>query len=61
VLPWQSGAETIHWLPELGPSTYGIFDTFEAEAGRQATCPPDCKSVDGQAPELLSTAPVIEW
>ena len=28
---------TIHWFAlQLGPSTFGIFDTFPDEAGRQA-------------------------
>lgn len=46
---------------KLGPSTFGIFDAFDDESGRQA-------HLNGQiatalmesAPELLATAPVIE-
>jgi len=54
--------ETIHWFAlKLGPSTYGIFDTFEAEAGRQAHLSgPIAKALMAKAPELLSKDPVIE-
>lgn len=54
--------ETVRWFAlQLGPSTFGIFDTFESEEGRKA-------HLDGKiaaalmenAPELLAKDPVIE-
>ena len=53
---------TVRWYAlQIGPSTFGIFDTFETEEGRQA-------HLDGQiaaalmanASALLASDPVIE-
>lgn len=58
----QQEPDTRVWFAiKLGPSTFGIFDAFDDEAGRQA-------HLDGQiaaalmekAPELLAETPVIE-
>jgi quinol monooxygenase YgiN len=46
---------------KLGPSTYGIFDTFPDEAGRQAHLTgPVAAALMAKAPELLAQPPTIE-
>ena len=58
----QNEPGTIHWFAlRIGPSTYGIFDTFEKEEGRHAHLNgPIAAALVAKAPELLSTPPVIE-
>ncbi len=58
----QAEAGTVSWYAlKLGPSTFGIFDTFEAEAGRQAHLSgPIASALMAKAGELLSAPPVIE-
>lgn len=53
---------TIRWFAlQLGPSAFGIFDTFENEAGRQAHLGGEiAKALMAKAPELLAADPVIE-
>jgi quinol monooxygenase YgiN len=53
---------TITWYAiKLGPSTFGIFDTFPDDAGRQAHLAGQvAAALMAQAPELLATAPTIE-
>jgi quinol monooxygenase YgiN len=55
-------AGTISWYAlQLGPSTFGIFDTFENEAGRDAHLTgPIAQALMANAAELLSADPVIE-
>lgn len=55
-------AGTVHWFGlRLGPTTFGIFDTFEAEAGRTAHLEgPIAAALMARAGELLSAPPVIE-
>jgi quinol monooxygenase YgiN len=54
--------DTVSWYAlRIGPSTFGIFDTFETEAGREAHLGGEiAKALMARAPELLATAPVIE-
>jgi quinol monooxygenase YgiN len=54
--------DTVSWYAlRIGPSTFGIFDTFETEAGREAHLGGEiAKALMAKAPELLATAPVIE-
>lgn len=54
--------ETVSWYAlKLGPSTYGVFDTFNAESGREAHLNGRIAAALMQhAGELLSTPPVIE-
>lgn len=54
--------DTVTWYAlKLGPSTFGIFDTFSDDAGRQAHLAGRvAAALAAQAPELLATAPVIE-
>ena len=58
----QQEAETISWYAlQIGPSTFGIFDTFEDEAGRKAHLGGQiAAALMAKAPELLATAPIIE-
>lgn len=45
----------------LGPTTFGIFDAFRDETGRQNHLDgPIAKALMEQAPHLLATSPVIE-
>lgn len=54
--------ETGTWFAlRIGPSTFGIFDTFADEAGRTAHLEGDiAAALMEKAPELLRTDPVIE-
>ncbi len=46
---------------KLGPSTYGIFDTFPDDAGRQAHLTGRvAAALMAKAPELLAQPPTIE-
>lgn len=58
----QQEAKTIQWFAlQIGPSTFGIFDTFEAEDGRRNhLAGPIAKALMEKAPELLAKDPVIE-
>jgi quinol monooxygenase YgiN len=53
---------TIRWYAfKVGPSTFGIFDTFETEAGRQAHLSgPIAAALMANASALLAKDPVIE-
>ena len=55
-------AETISWYAlQIGPSTFGIFDTFENEEGRKAHLSGQiAAALMAKAPELLAIDPVIE-
>ena len=54
--------ETVNWYAlKLGPATFGIFDTFQNEEGRQAHLAGQiARDLMAKAPELLAVAPVIE-
>jgi hypothetical protein len=58
----QEESETIAWFAvQFGPSSFGIFDVFPDDAGRQAHLTGRIAAALGaRAAELLSTAPVIE-
>lgn len=58
----QAEPGTTTWYAiKMGPSTFGIFDTFADEAGRQAHLSGKvAAALMAKAPELLSKAPVIE-
>lgn len=53
---------TIDWFAiKIGPSTFGIFDTFPDEAGRQAHLSGQvAAALMAKAPELFSKSPTIE-
>lgn len=54
--------DTIEWFAlKIGPSTFGIFDTFNHEEGREAHLNGKiAKALMENAGELLSKDPVIE-
>jgi quinol monooxygenase YgiN len=57
----QEPATTAWFALRLGPSTFGIFDAFPDEAGRQAHLSGKvAAALMAKAPELLSQPPVIE-
>jgi len=58
----QQETETISWYAlQIGPSTFGIFDTFENEEGRSAHLGGQiAAALMAKAPELLAIPPVIE-
>src|SRR6266446_2411864 len=53
---------TVAWFGiRLGPTTFGIFDAFPDEAGRQAHLSGKvAAALMAKAPELLTKLPVIE-
>jgi len=57
----QEPATTAWFALRMGPSTFGIFDAFPDEAGRQAHLSGRvAAALMANAPELLSRPPVIE-
>ncbi len=57
----QELATTAWFAIKLGPSTFGIFDAFPDEAGRQAHLSGKvAAALMENAPELLARAPQIE-
>ena len=58
----QNEPDTITWYGvQLGPSTFGIFDTFPDEAGRKAHLNgPIAAALMANAADLLASDPVIE-
>jgi quinol monooxygenase YgiN len=60
-LAQQEEATTAWFAIRLGPSTFGIFDVFPDEAGRDAHLTgPIATALMGKADELLSQPPTIE-
>ena len=53
---------TVRWYAlQIGPSTFGIFDTFETDEARMAHLEGDiAAALMANASELLATDPVIE-
>ena len=58
----EAEPETIAWFAiRLGPSTFGIFDAFPNERGREAHLSGAvAKALMAKAPELLAKPPSIE-
>src|ERR1700757_1187295 len=57
----QEARTTVWFALRLGPSTFGVFDAFADEAGRQAHLNgPIAQALMAQAPNLLASPPVIE-
>src|ERR1700750_3128467 len=58
----QGEPDTVAWFAiRLGPTTFGIFDAFPHEAGRQAHLSGKvAAALMEKAPELLSKPPSIE-
>lgn len=57
----QEAATPVWFALKLGPSTFGIFDAFEADAGRKAhLAGPIAAALMAKAGELLASPPQIE-
>ncbi len=58
----EAESGTVSWYAlQIGPSTFGIFDTFENEEGREAHLGGEiAKALMAKAPGLLAKDPVIE-
>jgi quinol monooxygenase YgiN len=57
----QETTTPVWFALRLGPTTFGIFDAFENEAGRQAHLNgPIAKALMAKAPELLAAPPAID-
>lgn len=57
----QEATTPIWFALRLGPSTFGIFDAFTDESGRQAHLNgPIAKALMAKASELLAKPPAIE-
>ena len=58
----QNEPATVRWYAlQLGPSTFGVFDTFDSEEGRQAHLQgPIAQALMATADELLAKPPQIE-
>jgi quinol monooxygenase YgiN len=57
----QEATTPIWFALRLGPTTFGVFDAFTDESGRQAHLNgPIAKALMAKAPELFSKPPAIE-
>src|SRR5262249_17327058 len=57
----QEATTPIWFALKLSPTTFGVFDAFHNENGRQAhLAGPIAQSLMAQPPELLSAPPMIE-
>jgi quinol monooxygenase YgiN len=57
----QETTTPVWFALRMSPSTFGIFDAFADEAGRQAHLKgPIAQALMAQAPNLLASPPVIE-
>jgi quinol monooxygenase YgiN len=57
----QEQTTPVWFALQLGPSTFGVFDAFRDEAGRQNHLNgPIAQALMAQAPTLLASPPVIE-
>jgi quinol monooxygenase YgiN len=57
----QEATTPVWFALQLGPSTFGVFDAFSDEAGRQNHLNGAiAKALMANAPTLLATPPVIE-
>ena len=57
----QEPTTTLWFALRLGPTTFGVFDAFTDENGRQTHLHgPIAKALMAKAPELFAKAPAIE-
>ncbi|HEX8783967.1 MAG TPA: antibiotic biosynthesis monooxygenase, partial [Steroidobacteraceae bacterium] len=60
-LAMQETRTPVWFALKLGPTTFGVFDAFADEAGRQAHLSgPIAQALMAKAPELLASPPTIE-
>jgi len=57
----QEATTQVWFALRLGPTTFGVFDAFADEAGRQTHLSgPIAQALMAQAPNLLVSPPIIE-
>ncbi|HEX4133229.1 MAG TPA: antibiotic biosynthesis monooxygenase [Bryobacteraceae bacterium] len=57
----QEATTPLWFALRLGPTTFGVFDAFTSESGRQAHLDgPIAQALMANAPELLAEPPTIE-
>jgi quinol monooxygenase YgiN len=57
----QEPTTPVWFALQLGPRTFGVFDAFRDEAGRQQHLSgPIAQALMAKAPDLLAAAPTIE-
>lgn len=57
----QETTTPVWFALRLGPTTFGIFDAFQDETGRQAHLSgPIAKALMAKVPELLASPPTID-
>jgi quinol monooxygenase YgiN len=57
----QEATTQVWFALRLGPTTFGVFDAFADEAGRQTHLSgPIAQALMAQAPNLLASPPIIE-
>ena len=57
----QEATTPVWFALRMGPATFGVFDAFADEAGRQTHLDgPIAQALMAQAPNLLASPPVIE-
>jgi len=57
----QEATTPVWFALRFGPTTFGVFDAFENEAGREThLAGPIAQALMANAPALLATPPVIE-
>ena len=57
----QEATTPVWFALRIGPATFGVFDAFADEPGRQAHLNgPIAKALMASAPDLLATPPAIE-
>jgi quinol monooxygenase YgiN len=57
----QEATTPVWFALQLGPTTFGVFDAFADESGRQAHLNgPIAQALMTKAPDLLASPPVIE-
>ena len=56
----QEDGTAVWYAVKFGPSTFGIFDAFEGEDGRQAHLNGAVAQALGEHPELFASPPDIE-
>lgn len=57
----QETATTAWFALRLGPTTFGVFDAFPDEAGRQAHLEAGAGALRAAAPALFTETPAIEY
>jgi quinol monooxygenase YgiN len=58
----QEESGTIAWFGlRLGPASFGVFDAFPDDTGRQAHLAANAEAMQAVAPELFAGPPTVEY